>query len=284
MPEDDRTAGVGKSGEHAVPESQGTAAPMPPNDPTTKDTKPISDDSAKKKIEDFETRLRRAEKWMIGLTGAIAVFALGGVIVGLFQWNVMSGQLEIMSGQLEQVRDQSNWEHMATRTQRPVLMQRLRLPNELPNQNDFKAAVELENVGSTPSIDLVESTQIWIADSEKPTSAMWMECPKVGVLMKSETVSCETASLSATPYEIQAYQRRTSRLYIRVYAVYWDDIERDWRHQQSMCLFHTFGEPLNYFNYCASGNAIWHDPIDFIKDKDKQRKKENPPRPPNAPN
>jgi hypothetical protein len=35
---------------------------------------------------------------MIGLTGAIAFFGLCQVIVGIFQWNAMSGQLNEMRG------------------------------------------------------------------------------------------------------------------------------------------------------------------------------------------
>jgi len=198
------------------------------------------------------------------------------VVVGVVAICIYGGQLNVMRRTLDKMDDQSWWGRLAVRGQRPVFMQRIQLPDELHSQNDFKAVVELKNVGPTPSVDLIESTQIWIADSEKATSAAWKKCPKVGVLTQSESVSCETASLSVTPDEIQAYQRKTSRLYVRVYATYWDDIEGDFRHQQSMCLFHTLGEPLDHFSYCAGGNAIWHD--NFQK-----REKENPERPPGAP-
>jgi len=43
----------------------------------------------------------RAEKIMAWLTGAIALFALGSVIVGVLQWNVMSGQLDEMKREEE---------------------------------------------------------------------------------------------------------------------------------------------------------------------------------------
>jgi len=184
---------------------------------------------------------------------------------------IASGQLKVMRDTVDKMKDQLWSQVLGVRTQRPVFEQAIRLPVEPRGQNDFKATVELKNVGPTPSVDLVESTQIWIATSEKQTSATWKGCPKVGVLNKSESVFCETPSLSASPDEVQAYQRKTSRLYVRVYAIYWDDIEGDFRHQQSMCLFHTFGEPLDHFNYCSSGNDVWHDNFQKRQREDTER-------------
>jgi hypothetical protein len=250
------------------PQAQGAHVPPPENNPASQNAAQVGEESDGKRIENLEGRMRTAEKLVIWLTGAIAVFALCSVIVGLLQWCVMSGELQ-------QIKYQSYGGSKAIRMQRPLFTGRVRLQDEPRNQNNFRAVVELENVGSTPGIDLVESTQIWIADSEKSGSVTWNDCPKIGVLMKSEHVSCETAPLSATPDEVQTYQRRASRLYVRVYAIYWDDIEGDFRHQQSMCLFHTFGEPLDHFNYCASGNDIWHDNCE-------KRVTENPPHPPDA--
>jgi hypothetical protein len=248
---------------------------------------------AKKKEE---TPADRATRRTATATVWIAVFTVVLGFVSLFTlYEVMEGgtdthdlaksadtQAKLMSRQLEQMMMQSYGWGVANRMKRPLFKQRVRLRNELHNyQNDFRAVAELENIGSTPSIDLVESTQIWIADSEKPTSTTWKDCPKVGVLMKSELVSCETASLNATPDEIQAYQRKTSRLYIRVDTLYWDDFEWDFRHQQSMCLFHIFGEPLNHFNYCASGNGIWH--TNYQKTERETERDPHPPRPPGIP-
>ena len=162
------------------------------------------------------------------------------------------------------------------RIERPMFKQHTQLPAELDKQNSLTATVNLENVGRTLSIDLKAFTQIWIADNDSSVPAIWEECPKVGILAPHESIPCETAPLRATPDEVQGYKRRTTRLYIRVYAIYWDDVEADFRHRQSMCLFHTFGEPLDSFRFCASGNSIWHDNL-------QQREQENPQRPPGAP-
>jgi hypothetical protein len=214
-------------------------------------------------------RTRPIELLQLGVNGLLFVIGVAAICI-------YGGQLKVMKGQLDQMMQEGYGGSKAIRIQDPLFREHVRLKNELHDPNNFKAVVELENVGATPSIDLVESTQIWVAHSDESASVTWNPCPKVGVLMKSEPVSCETAPISATSDEVQAYQRGTSSLYVRVYASYWDDIEGDIRHQQSMCLSHRFGEPLDRFSYCASGNDIWHDNCET-------RTKENPPRPPDAP-
>ena len=60
----------------------------------------------KREVKNIDDRVKRAERWMIGLTIAIAFFALCSVVVGVFQWQVMSGQLHEMrsgSGQTDQL-------------------------------------------------------------------------------------------------------------------------------------------------------------------------------------
>lgn len=70
-----------------------------PDDPRGQETQAISDQSVQSDIKDIDNRVKRAERWMIWLTGAIALFALGAVVVGVLQWRVMSGQLrEMKSG------------------------------------------------------------------------------------------------------------------------------------------------------------------------------------------
>ena len=48
---------------------------------------------------ELNDRIKRAEAWVIWLTGAMALFAFCSVVVGYFQWYVMKGQLgEMRSG------------------------------------------------------------------------------------------------------------------------------------------------------------------------------------------
>ena len=71
---------------------------VPPleNNPPSEDAAQIRRENDEHRIAKLEDRMRSAEKIIAWLTGAIALFALGSVIVGLLQWNVMSGQLTEM--------------------------------------------------------------------------------------------------------------------------------------------------------------------------------------------
>jgi len=80
--------------------------PAPPHEPLSPAAQNVSNRDVKNAVDDIEDRVKRAEWWMIRLTAAIALFALGSVIVGVLQWNAMRGQLREMqssSGQTDQL-------------------------------------------------------------------------------------------------------------------------------------------------------------------------------------
>ena len=53
----------------------------------------------KREVKDIDDRVKKGERWMIGLTSAIALSALCSVVVGGLQWSTMMGQLsEMKSG------------------------------------------------------------------------------------------------------------------------------------------------------------------------------------------
>lgn len=57
--------------------------------PTGSDVQEEGNHATQGEIAKLEDRIRGAEKWMIWLTGAIALFALGSVVVGVLQWSVI---------------------------------------------------------------------------------------------------------------------------------------------------------------------------------------------------
>jgi hypothetical protein len=64
----------------------------------------------KSEVAELRGKIKRAELWMIWLTGAIALFGLGTVIVGGLQWRAIKGQLTLLSGQLDEMQlDQRPW-------------------------------------------------------------------------------------------------------------------------------------------------------------------------------
>jgi hypothetical protein len=64
-----------------------------PNDPYPPAAQGISRQEIQSQVHGIEDRVKRAERWMIYLTGAIAFFGLCSVIVGILQWRSMNGQL-----------------------------------------------------------------------------------------------------------------------------------------------------------------------------------------------
>jgi hypothetical protein len=71
-------------------------AQVPPNPPNPPDTQSVGKQGVEGKVEELEDRVKKGEIWMIGLTAAIALFALCSVAVGILQWSVMKGQLKEM--------------------------------------------------------------------------------------------------------------------------------------------------------------------------------------------
>lgn len=57
--------------------------------PLSGDAEAESSDATQGEISSLKDRVRGAEKWMIWLTGAIAFFALGSVVVGFLQWSAI---------------------------------------------------------------------------------------------------------------------------------------------------------------------------------------------------
>ena len=74
--------------------------PPPPQLPPTTTPPPVTQgifhQEIRSQVSDIEDRVKRAERWMIGLTAAIAFFGLCSVVVAVLQWQSMDGQLEEM--------------------------------------------------------------------------------------------------------------------------------------------------------------------------------------------
>jgi hypothetical protein len=99
MPNDNPSKGVNKQAQEQGLEVKKVNPPLPPDRPPSTHTKTVSDQHVQENDLGLEDRIKRAERLMLFLTAAIALFALGSVIVGFLQWNAMQGQLgEMKSG------------------------------------------------------------------------------------------------------------------------------------------------------------------------------------------
>jgi hypothetical protein len=84
--------------------NDGANVPITKDDPQHSDTQSIAYAKQDQKIGRIEDELRRGERWIIALTGAIALFALGSLVASILQWVVMRGQLDVMKDQLSDAR------------------------------------------------------------------------------------------------------------------------------------------------------------------------------------
>src|ERR1700682_502177 len=99
MPDDDASKAVEQQPAQQGPASEMVNPPAPPDSPNSPIGQPASQQAMQADVKDIEDRLKRAERWMIAPTVAIAFFTLGSVVVGILQWSAMSGQLgEMKSG------------------------------------------------------------------------------------------------------------------------------------------------------------------------------------------
>jgi hypothetical protein len=76
--------------------SQSLNPPALPDNPSSPNASAVSSQEVQTQVKKLEDQVRRAEKWMIWLTAAIAFFGLCQVIASLLQWRTMSGQLREM--------------------------------------------------------------------------------------------------------------------------------------------------------------------------------------------
>ena len=101
MPDNDASKSVEQQPEEQSSGVQALDSPAHPDSPHSQPAKAAANQDMQREVQGIEDRVKRAERWMIFLTAVIATLALAQVIVGYFQWSVMSGQLGEMQAQIE---------------------------------------------------------------------------------------------------------------------------------------------------------------------------------------
>jgi hypothetical protein len=92
MPDDNPSQGIQNQRDDGGTNPKVVGTPLPPYQPNPADAKSIAERQMQTDVEALTDRVKRAEKWMIGLTGAIALFALCSVVVALLQWRSSENQ------------------------------------------------------------------------------------------------------------------------------------------------------------------------------------------------
>ncbi|MGA9354959.1 MAG: hypothetical protein WBV46_14810, partial [Terriglobales bacterium] len=133
------------------------------------------------------------------------------------------------------------------------------LSKELDSADIPITKITVANVGKTPALDMVPTSEPYIwNESISPLGPL--EEPKtkstsLGVLAPGQTgVSFSTNPWLAPEYLFPAYKDGGSRYYVRAKVTY-TDVNR-LEHWTTICAYHIMGHPLTEFTYCSSGNDV----------------------------
>src|ERR1700686_3206876 len=96
MPDDSPGDSIGQQPAQKSPGSEPFNSPAPPDHPPGQAAQGVSRQEVQCEVKHIEDRVKRAERWMIGLTAAIVFWGFCAVIVGLLQWGAMKRQLSMM--------------------------------------------------------------------------------------------------------------------------------------------------------------------------------------------
>jgi len=113
----------------------------------------------------------------------------------------------------------------------------------------------LSNSGKTPALEARTATQVFWWHAEPPESNF--DLLKVDIrnmIPPGNVVSEESEHERMNERQIAAYQANRSKLYFRM-KVYYRDIFQQW-HWTTVCMVHTYKQPLNSFTLCDHGNDV----------------------------
>ncbi len=179
MPDDKPSDRIEEQPREQPPGSKPIDSPPPPNNPNPPAAQGISRQEVRSEVQNIEDRVKRAERWMIGLTGAIALFALCSVIVGILQWCAMSGQLTEMHNGGIDTHDLAQSTLAASRAWVVVEGTGFGFTKD---KKFATAQVVLADSGNSPAFGLDGWRCVEIRSDDPPTQH--------GQLQKSQTASC----------------------------------------------------------------------------------------------
>jgi hypothetical protein len=171
------------------------------NYPHSRDAQSITEQRVRDDTRGFDGRVKRAEWYMIGLTAAIALFALCAVGVGVVQWHAMEGQLGEMRNSGIDARNAMRLDQRAWVGVVKVNSFDLRIG---PN---FSVPFDMTNSGKTPALNVMTKTSLktiekresFIPTYSDPTPTK----PSRGVIQPQMHMELSSlpANISPTQYE-----------------------------------------------------------------------------------
>jgi hypothetical protein len=136
----------------------------------------------------------------------------------------------------------------------------LKLSEEPALNKGFTVTIGVSNTGRTPALDVSNECRlsVWNVDPS-PANFNALKPVSKGILApgnNSVSFTCVPATLT-TSTQIDAYTSKAIRIYVEAMIRYTDTFKRV--HWTKVCVYHTFGMPLDTFPYCERGNEIDQD-------------------------
>ncbi len=204
------------------------------------------------KQEGGPTAMPAYQKWNLGITIAGSMLALMGLFALIKQTYVMVDQNKLMIEQLKQTDrnlrlDQRAW----------LTSSRFRLIAEPEAGKPIHVDYFIQNSGKTPALDYYSQPVLFLA-SGMPGMQKFEE-PKTFVSRSivppgSAGTASATLPIMLAELELSHYRSRADHLFIHAILRYRDIFGRV--HWTTVCAYHTWGNPLDMFQYCASGNEM----------------------------
>ena len=274
----------------AVQENQIEPLCTSPDPPASHPAEAVTNQDVHREVEDVENRIGRAERSMIRLTAAIAFFALCSVVVGILQWNAMSGQLgEMKSGSTQTDRlisaatgiagsiAESIHKADAARESSEIQSKRaldvsiaasridqrawfgikeITLANPLVIGKSVQISIIGLNTGKTPTLDL-SLTEVRVGPSETDTSRDFIfSIPDREVVAPNNT-DVFYATVKYSDDSIKAIMAATIRIYIHGILEYRDVFGSP--HRTTFCAYYPTDGPdsaVGHFFNCRTGNSM----------------------------
>lgn len=271
--------------------------PLPPNEPNTANAEPVSVQHVENDVKSLKERLKAADRWMICLTLAIALFALCQVVAAILQWRTMDGQLREMKGsgeqtdtllclyrqQLTQMRIQTANSHdldVGTLTQAAavtraeaaqVKVERQSIRFQFPVGKPMIVGVELANIGATSALNFRIQGILEILDKDKEPDFRYPGNPdphdlQVGFLASGEPIHWAVTSWDGKEKRVftidDEARMQASTAYAVVYGrmTYGDIFGKS--HWETFCVASSAPKPWTIdHTKCAAYDRVDSEPV-----------------------
>ena|SRR5437867_363388 len=162
--------------------AEGSQSPATEQQKRSGDTTEVRQGDVCAEIQGLETRIKKAEWWMVWLTAAIAFFGLCAVIVGVLQWSAMRGQLgEMKSSGV----DTHALAEAAIASNRPWVGIG-GIPTVRKESKRWYIAFSVKNFGPSPALQAVPSSGVEnVSTTEEVNKAVERHCTDAGKIMTS---------------------------------------------------------------------------------------------------